>query len=148
MALIHIEPVPPRCTPGAVLAFICNATKLDGKQVGKIAFVGRGATVEVPDTKGASIVNALDGATFGEKPVRARFAGKGDFTDADHFGNLSNLLDLEAKAEQEEARRRAQAEEGSAIGEGTTLTKLVLRDAEFGLGGRLLLTFSRKTQGE
>jgi hypothetical protein len=148
MALIHIEPVPPRCTPGAVMAFICNATNLAGKQVGKIAFVGRGATVEVPDNKGAAVVAALDGAPFNGKPVRVRFAGKGDFTDADHFGHLSNLLDLEAKAEQEEARLRAKAEEGSAVGDGVTLTKLVLRDAEFGLGGRLLLTFGRKTPGE
>jgi superfamily I DNA and/or RNA helicase len=148
MALIHIEPVPPRCSPGAVLAFICNATKLEGKQIGKIAFVGRGATVEVPDAKAAAVVSALDGATFNEKPVRVRFAGKADFTDADHFGHLSNLLALEAKAEQEEARRRAQAEEGSPVGDGATLTRLVLRDAEFGLGGRLLLTFGRKTLGE
>src|SRR5262245_37749321 len=148
MALIHIDPVPPRCTPGAVLAFVCNQTKLDGKLVGKIALVGRGATVEVPDAKAAAIVSALDGATFNEKPVRVRFAEKGDFSDADHFGNLSNLLDLEAKAEQEEARRRAQAEEGSALGDGSTLTRLVLRDSEFGLGGRLLLTFGRKTLGE
>ena len=34
------------------------------------------------------------------------------------------LLDLEARAEQEEARRRAQAEDGSAVGDGTTLTRL------------------------
>ena len=106
------------------------AAKIDGKQVGKIALVGRGATAEVPDAKAGAVVAALDGATFGEKPVRARFAGKGDFTDADHFGNLSALLDLEAKAEQEEARRRAQAEEGSPVGDGTTLTKLALRDAD------------------
>lgn len=144
MALIHIEPLPPRCAPGAVLAFVCNATKLDGKQVGKIALVGRGATVEVPDAKAAAIVSALDGSTFGTKPVRVRFAGKGDFTDADHFGKLSALLDLEAKAEQEEARRRAQAAEGAPVGDGTTLGALVLKDAEFGLGGRLLLTFARK----
>ena len=148
MALIHIEPVPPRCTPGAVLAFVCSAAKLDGREVGKIALVARGATVEVPDAKAAGAVAALDGATFGPKPVRARFAGKHDFTDADHFGNLSRLLDLEAKAEQEEARRRAQAEEGSPLGDGATLTRLALCDAEFGLGGRLLLTFARKTPGE
>ena len=129
------------------MAFVCNATKLAGKHVGKIAFVGRGATVEVPDAKAAAIVTALDGATLQDKPVRVRFAGKGDFTDADHFGNLSKLLDLEAKAEQEEARRRAQAEEGSPVGDGATLTALVLRDSEFGLGGRLLLTFGRKTLG-
>lgn len=147
MALIHIEPVPPRCKAGVVLAFLCNATKLDGKQVGKIAFIGRGATVEVPDAKAAAIVNALDGATLGEKPVRVRFAGKGDFTNSDHFGNLSKLLDLEGRAEQEDARRRAQATEGSPVGDGTTLTRLALRDAEFGLGGRLLLSFAHKSAG-
>jgi hypothetical protein len=130
------------------LAFVCRVAKLDGKHVGKIAFVARGVTFEVPDARGAAVVAALDGATFNEKPVRARFAGKGDFTDADHLGNLSDLLDLEALAEQEEARRRARAEEGSALVDGTVLTGLVLRDAEFGLGGRLLLTFRRKTLGE
>jgi ATP-dependent RNA/DNA helicase IGHMBP2 len=146
MAVIHIEPVPPRCSPGAVLAFICNGTNLDRKHVGKIALVGRGATVEVSDAKAAAIVTALDGSQFSERPVRVRFAGKADFTDADHFANLSRLLDLEARAEQEEARRRAQAEEGSPLGDGTTLTRLDLRDAEFGLGGRLLLTFGRKAR--
>ncbi|QEG31489.1 RecBCD enzyme subunit RecD [Gemmata obscuriglobus] len=148
MALIHIDPVPPRCPPGVVLAFVCGGGKIDSKHVGKIAFVGRGATVEVPDGKAAAIVNALDGATLQAKPVRVRFAGKADFTDANHLSNLSHLLDLEAKAEQEEARRRAQAEEGSPVGDGSTLTKLVLRDSEFGLGGRLLLTFGRKTLNE
>ncbi|MBP3960275.1 IGHMBP2 family helicase [Gemmata sp. G18] len=148
MALIHIDPVPPRCSPGVVLSFVCTGGKLDSKHIGKIAFVGRGATVEVPDAKAAALVNALDGATLQAKPVRVRFAGKADFTDANHLANLSNLLDLEAKAEQEEARRRAQAEEGSPVGDGTTLTKLVLRDSEFGLGGRLLLTFGRKTLNE
>ena len=145
MALIHIDPVPSRCSPGVVLAFVCTGGKIDSKHIGKIAFVGRGATVEVPDAKAAAIVTALDGATLQNKPVRVRFAGKADFTDANHLSNLSNLLELEAKAEQEDARRRAQAEEGSALGDGTTLTKLVLRDSEFGLGGRLLLTFSRKS---
>src|SRR5262245_55173455 len=146
MAVIHIDPVPFRCPPGEVLKFVAERGQLDGKQVGKIAFVGRGATVEVPDAKAAALVAALDGATFRDRPVRVRFAGKGDFTNADHFGHLSRLLDLEARAEQEEARRRAQAEEGSPIGDGTTLTRLELRDAEFGLGGRLLLTFGRKNR--
>lgn len=143
MAVIHIEPLPPRCSPGAVLAFVCDHSRIDGKQVGKIAFVGRGATVEVPDAKAAAVVNALDGTTFQARPVRVRIAGKADFTDADHFATLSQLLDLEAAAEQAEARRRAAL--GHDAGDGTTLTALVLREAEFGLGGRLLLTFTRKT---
>src|SRR5262249_32593993 len=35
MAVIHIEPVPPRCSPGVVLAFVCTGAKLDRKHVGK-----------------------------------------------------------------------------------------------------------------
>ena len=122
MAVIHIEPVPPRCSPGVILAFICNGANLDRTHVGKIALVGRGATVEVSDAKAAAVVAALDGSQLLERPVRVRFAGKAHFTDADHFARLSRLLDLEGAAEQEEARRRARAEEGSPLGDGTTLT--------------------------
>lgn len=142
MAQIHIEPVPHRCAPGEVLRFVADRGKLDGKHIGKITFVGRGATVEVPDAKAAALVAALDGATFRDKPARVRFAGKHDYTNADHFAHLSKLLDLEGKAEAEAARRRAAAD--TAVADGTTLTALHLRDAEFGLGGRLLLTFTRK----
>src|SRR5579872_6950177 len=124
MASIHIDPLPPRCRPGEVLKFIAERGKLDGKHIGKIAFVGRGATVEVPDDKASAIVAALDGTVLREKPVRVRQAGKADFTDANHFANLSRLLDLEAQAEQEEARRRVQSEAGTD--DGTTLTTLVL----------------------
>ncbi len=146
MQCIHIEPVPPRCSPGDILKFIAQHGKLESRHIGKIAFVGRGATVEAPDAKAAGLVAALDGATFRDKPVRVRFAGRAEFTDANLFAHLSRLLDLEARAEQEEARRRAQSEAGSD--DGATLTALALRDAEFGLGGRLLLTFGRKASTE
>ena len=146
MAVIHIDPLPPRSSPGEVLRFIAERGKVDGKRIGKIAFIGRGATVEVPDDMAVGLVAALDGATFRDKPIRARFAGRADFN-SDHFASLSRLLDLEARAEQEEARRRAQAEEGSPVGDGVTLTRLVLRDEEFGLGGHLLLTFGHKSLG-
>src|SRR5882724_9703594 len=119
MAAIHIEPVPRRCSPGVVLAFICNTANIDRKHVGKIAFIGRGATVEIADAKAAAVVKALDGATLQENPVRVRFAGRADFTDADHFAHLSKLLDLEAAAEEAEARKRAK--DGADRGDGTTL---------------------------
>jgi DNA polymerase III delta prime subunit len=146
MTAIHLDPLPPRCSPGAVLAFICNGTGLDRTHVGKIALVGRGATVEITDRHAAKAVAVLDGRPFQERPVRVRFAGKADFTNADHFGRLSKLLDLEATAEEAEARRRAA--DGTDRGDGTTLTGLTLREAEFGLGGRLLLTFGRASRTE
>jgi hypothetical protein len=146
MVCIHIDPVPPKCQPGEVLRFFAERAKLDGKNIGKIVFIGRGATIEVPDHRAAAIVAALDGARFRDKPVRARLAGRADFSNADHFANLSRLLDLEGRAEQEAARQAAGSEAGTD--DGGTLTALVLRDAEFGLGGRLLLTFGRKAAGE
>ena len=144
MAVVHIEPVPPRCNPGVVLAFACNGTNLDRKHFGKIAFIGRGATVEVADAKAAAVVAALDGRAIQDRPVRVRFAGKADYTHPDHFSHLSKLLDLEASAEEAEARKRAAA--GHDRGDGSTLTALVLRESEFGLGGRLLLTLGRKSR--
>lgn len=146
MTAVHLEPLPPRCSVGAVLAFVCDGTGLDRRHVGKIALIGRGATVEIEDRHAAKAVAALDGRTFNDRPVRARFAGKADYTNAGHFAKLAKLLDLEAAAEEAEARRRAA--DGTDRGDGTTLVGLALRESEFGLGGRLLLTFSRSSPTE
>jgi hypothetical protein len=72
MAVIHNDPLPPRTTPGEVLRFVADRGPLDGKQVGKIAFIGRGATIEIPDARAAAVVAALDGAVFRDRPARAR----------------------------------------------------------------------------
>lgn len=146
MSAIHIEPVPPRCSPGMVLAFICDRAKIDRTHVGKIAFLGRGATVEIADAKVAAVVKALDGAEFNAKPVRVRSATRADYAEADHFGRLSRLLDLEAAAEEREAKERAKS--GTDRGDGTTLTALSLIDQDYGLGGRVLLTFTRTNRNE
>ena len=66
--------------------------------------------------------------------------------DSAHFAKLSALLDLEAAAEQEAARKAAQSDTG--LRDGVTLTGLEIRNAEFGLGGRLLLTFSRSLRSD
>ena len=146
MATIHIEPLPGRCSAGAVLAFVCSGGPLDGRHVGKITLVGRGATVEVPDDKAAPLVTALDGTVLGDRPVRVRFAGPAEFPESDHFAHLSRLLDLEAKAEEDEARRVARSETGGR--DGVSLSSLVLGESEFGLGGRLLLTFTPRSRSE
>ncbi|CAN5221462.1 AAA domain-containing protein [soil metagenome] len=140
MALIRIEPLPFRCSPGAVLAFVCNGTRLDRKHIGKITLLGRGANVEVPDAKAASIVTALDGSAFQNRAVRVTQAGPADFGSNSHFAHLAHLLEIEAVAEQEAARLAAQSE--TATRDGTALNALTLRDSEYGLGGRLLLTFT------
>jgi superfamily I DNA and/or RNA helicase len=144
MAQIHLEPIPFKTPVGAVLAFVCDHAKLDRKHVGKITLLGRGATVEVPDDKAAALVTALDGATFRDRPVRVRVAGAAELSG--HFAHLSALLDLEAEAEEEAARKAAQSE--TATRDGAALAWLVLSESEFGLGGRLLLTFTRGPRKE
>ena len=139
MARIQLEPIPFKTPVGAVLAFVCDTARLDRKHVGRITVIGRGATVEVPDEKAAGVVTALDGATFRDRPVRARAADAVELSG--HFARLSALLDLEAEAEEEAARYAAQSE--TATRDGVALDGLVLRESEFGLGGRLLLTFTR-----
>jgi superfamily I DNA and/or RNA helicase len=100
--------------------------------------------VEVPDDKAAALVTALDGADFQGRPVRVRVADAAELEG--HFAHLSALLDLEADAEEEAARKAAQSE--TATRDGAALTGLVLQQSEFGLGGRLLLTFTRGTRNE
>lgn len=139
MARIQLEPIPFKSPVGTVLAFVCTTGKLDRKHVGRITMIGRGATVEVPDDKAAALVTALDGATFRDRPVRVRVADTAELSG--HFAHLSALLDLEADAEEEATRKAAQSE--TATRDGAALTGLVLRESEFGLGGRLLLTFTR-----
>jgi DNA polymerase III delta prime subunit len=139
MTRIQLEPIPFKTPVGAVLAFVCTAGKLDRRHVGRITLLGRGAIVEVPDEKAVALVTALDGATFQDRPVRVRVAGAAELDG--HFAHLSASLDLEAEAEKEAVRQAAQSE--TATRDGAALTGLILRESEFGLGGRLLLTFSR-----
>ena len=146
MARIQIEPIPFKCSPGVLLSFVCTGGGIDSKHIGKIELLGRSATVEVPDGKASSLVKALDGTAIQERPVRVRIAGKTDFGDAEHFARLAKLLDLEAVAEQEAARMAAQSE--TATQDGAALAGLVLRESEFGLGGRLLLTFMKSNRND
>src|SRR5579883_2961824 len=113
MATLHLDPLPRNATAGEVLRFVCDTAGIDGKLVGKITFLAKGATVELPDSHAAKAVAALDGTAFRERRVRARFAAP-PRTDAPHdpFG--------------------------------ITLKALVIGQEDVGLGGRLLLTFSRK----
>jgi ATP-dependent RNA/DNA helicase IGHMBP2 len=141
MGRIQIEPVPFKCPVGAVLSFVCTTGQLDRRHIGRITILGRGVVVEVADEKADALITALDGSTFQDRLVRVRAAGTADFCGSDHFAHLSALLELEAEAEEEAARKAAQSE--TATRDGAALTGLSLRESEFGLGGRLLLTFTR-----
>ncbi len=145
MAHLQLDPLPRNVTPGEILRFVATLGKLDGKRIGKIALLGNGARVEVPDAAVGALLKALDGATFRERNVRARLSGR-PTGGPSHFTHLARLLDREAEAERQ--RVREQAARGDASEDGTTLTALVLTEEDTGLGNRLLLTFVRINRHE
>jgi ATP-dependent RNA/DNA helicase IGHMBP2 len=67
----------------------------------------------------------------------------------DHFQRLKHLLDLEAEAEKQETlrllQRRSPAE---AEASGNSLINLVIRDESAGLGGRFLLSLSKRSHNQ
>ena len=144
MATLSIDRLPRNATPGEVLRFACKYGKIEGKSVGRIAFLGTSAVVTVPDAHASRLVTALDGATFRDYPVRVRLTSTVPRSDrAELFDRLARLLSLEADAERKEMKRRA------ALGDapdGTTITKLVIKAEDLGLGGRILLTLTRGKQ--
>jgi superfamily I DNA and/or RNA helicase len=65
----------------------------------------------------------------------------------EHFQRLTRLLELEAEAEKQEALRDMQRRSPSAAeASGSTLTNLVIREEDAGLGGRILLTLGKRNQ--
>src|SRR5262249_46268383 len=117
-----------------------------GRQVGRIDLRGALATVQVPETWGPRLAKALDGATFRERRVRAWTTGTSALSNADdHFHGLSRLLDLESAAEAEQALWQAQRlSPTEAERSGRCLIGLVVRDEQPGLGGRFILTLTKR----
>src|SRR5687767_1509354 len=65
----------------------------------------------------------------------------------EYFERLAQLLELEAEAEKQEALRDMQRRSPAAAeASGTSLTGLVIREEDAGLGGRLLLTLAKRNQ--
>src|SRR5262245_28746546 len=66
-------------------------------------------------------------------------------TPDDHFQRLAWLLDLEARAEAEQLRQRAERlSAAEAETRGDCLTGLVVRDEQSGLGGRVVLVLGKR----
>ena len=70
MALIYLAPLSSRATKGGLLAFLCGASGIEGKRVGKIELQGSTALVEIPDDWEARLVTALDGPDEWPPPSR------------------------------------------------------------------------------
>jgi ATP-dependent RNA/DNA helicase IGHMBP2 len=140
MVPLRLDGLPRSVSVGAVLRFVCDTASLDAKHVGKITLQPRSADFELEPARARTAVAALDGATFNGRRVRCRYAALA--VRQDHFARLAELLEREAAEE----RRRLTLAAGASADDplGLSLRPLVLAEEDYGLGGRLLLTFRRK----
>jgi DNA polymerase III delta prime subunit len=145
MALLHLESLPPKTTKGTLIRLLTQLGELNRGKIGRIEGHGRTATIEVPDAWVHRLVKALDGAKLGNQHIRAWHEGtQRSRDDEDHFARLLRLLEMEADAEADQARRRLQKlTPYEAEQAGASLIDLVLVDETVGLGGRCLVTLRK-----
>jgi hypothetical protein len=154
MSLVHLESLPKRVTKADLLTLLAAVGGLDRQRVGKIELRGNQATIEVPAGWETRVAKALDGHSLAERRIRAWAEGDAIPPAAsarggeDHFDRLARLLELESRAEAQEAAERARRlSPAEAEKSGTSLIDLVVADEDAGLGGRYLLTLAKRNRG-
>ncbi len=140
---LRIDSLPNRATKGALLRWILDTEEVKKQQVGTIE-VGTGqAWVEVPEGVGPRLAKRLDGTQFNGRVAQVWFESReADNDSSGHFARLSRWLDMERAAEAAQAAEW-QAGDG-ARDSSTTLTHLVIRSEDSGLGGHTLVTLGRR----
>ncbi len=146
MALLHLQPLPPRTTKGEILSLICGTGGIRREQVGRIDLHGCTVAIEVPTDWDGKLVKALDGTSFKDRHLRA-WSTDGAVSPADadhHFQRLTRLLNLESQAEAQQILEG----DGRAVAErtGDSLVGLVVVEETSGLGGRLILTLAKRNR--
>lgn len=147
MTLIHLEALPPNTTKGTIVRLLSQVGGIDQAKIGLIEVAGRTATAEVPASWLNRLVRALDGSPLGNSHIRAWAGESADIYhhEDEHFTRLLRLLQLEAKAEAQQmmaALRRTSAQDAERTG--NSIVDLVIREEYAGLGGRMLITLSRR----
>jgi ATP-dependent RNA/DNA helicase IGHMBP2 len=153
--LLRLEALPPATTKGTIVRLLEQVGGVPKHLIGKIELAGRVATVEVPGAKLPRILRLLDGTSLGIQKIRAMAARAasepreaGD-PELDHFTRLARWLDMEAKAEAEQIRQRlSRLSLADAEATGATIGNLRNRETTLGLGGRFVVTFSRRGGSE
>ena len=149
MALIYLEPLSRRVTKTDLLAFLDSVGGIDRRRVGRIELHGPQAIVEIPDDWQSRLIKAIDGQRLGDRRVRAWAGGTRaeSLSQEDHFQRLARLLEMEGKAEAQQAAERARRlSPADAERTGNSLIDLVIADEDAGLGGRFLLQLARRNR--
>lgn len=146
MILLHLASLSRQTTKSDLLALLASVGGLEPHRVGRIDLRGGEAVIEIPDNWQSRLVKALDGHMLRDRRVRASAESPPD-SDATggHFERLTRLLELESRAEDQEALERGrQLSAADAERAGTSLVDLVIIDDQTGLGGRYLLQLAKR----
>src|SRR5262245_28933590 len=146
MSLLYLESLPSSVTKGDILRLICDAGRLVRDQVGRIELRGVSCVVEVPDGKESQLAKALDGSEFRGRYLVARAGGQNSRSAPDdHYGRLARLVQLESKAEAQSTLEKTRGLTGAeAEATGDCMVGLVATEEASGLGGRCIITFSKR----
>ncbi|MBY0524105.1 MAG: AAA family ATPase [Gemmataceae bacterium] len=148
MPLLHLESLPPRTTRKDLVRYLTTVAKIDERQLGRLDVRRSVAVIEVSESWAGRLLKALDGASWNDRRLRARMGDVGVVgSGEDHFQRLGRLLKVEAAAEAEQARvRSARLADADAEQTGTALVDLVVVDEFSGLGGRCILTLTKRNR--
>ncbi len=140
---LRIESLPNRATKGALLRWILDTEEVKKQQVGTIEIGPGQAFVEIPESAGPRLAKRLDGKQFNGRTTQVWFeSSETDNDRSGHFAKLTRWLNMERAAESEQAAEWQRS--GGDRDSSTTLTHLVIRSEDAGLGGHTLLTLSRR----
>ena len=138
MELLFIDGLPPTTGKGGIVRLLIEEGKLSKERIGKIDLNGGLATVEVADGWAVRLVRSLDGCPVETRHIRVWHQVYGD--SHPHFAQLRRWLALEAEAEQQQAKTDRQTRTEH------TLTRLVIRSEDVGLGGRILVKLAPRNE--
>ncbi|MEZ4646093.1 MAG: AAA domain-containing protein [Chloroflexota bacterium] len=138
MDILFLDGLPPTTGKGDILRLLIEMGDVNQSRIGKIVLQGGMATVEVPDGWGARLVRTLDGIEVATRHIRAWRQIEDNGRRHDHFEQLRRWLTLEAEAERQQQSGTAESEH--------SLTRLVLRSEDVGLGGRILVRLAPRNE--
>lgn len=147
MPLVHLRSLSRRIKTSDILTFLDQVGGLSGRRVGRIELRGGEAAIEVPEGWQSRVAKALDGQLLGDRRVQAWADSPADVCSGadEHFARLTRLLEMESRAEAQEATERCRRmTSADAERTGTSLADLVVLDEEAGLGGRYLLRLVKR----
>ncbi len=133
-----MDGLPPTVGKGGIVRLLIEVGRLNENHIGKITLNGGLATIEIADGRASRLAHLLDGRSLETRHIRAWQQVEGQ--SQPHFAQLRHWLALEADAEQQQLQTDPQAQAEH------TLTRLVIRGEDVGLGGRILLQLSPRNE--